>query len=260
MSFPEHRARRLRRTAALRELVRETDVRPADLIAPLFVKEGLEEPTPISSMPGQAQHTIESLRKEAGEIRERGVLAFVLFGIPVHKDAEGSEAWNRDGVAQTAIRALKDELGDEAIVVADLCLDEYTDHGHCGLLTEDGDIVVFEAGDAFSFMAHPPGADAIDAASDGQVRSPMPGKVTALSVKAAMEAAGYSKKIDVASTRVGFVPGIHTVGFDGPSESITLTHSVRDRGTFARGALLAATWVKGKRGWFTMRDVLGLDG
>jgi 4-hydroxy-tetrahydrodipicolinate reductase len=82
---------------------------------------------------------------------------------------------------------------------------------------------------------------------------------TALSVKAAMEAAGYSKKIDVASTRVGFVPGIHTVGFDGPSESITLTHSVRDRGTFARGALLAATWVKGKRGWFTMRDVLGIE-
>jgi 4-hydroxy-tetrahydrodipicolinate reductase len=81
---------------------------------------------------------------------------------------------------------------------------------------------------------------------------------TALSVKAAMEAAGYPKKIDVASSRVGFVPGIHTVGFDGPSETITLTHSVRDRGTFARGALLAATWVKGKRGWFTMRDVLGL--
>ena len=74
-----------------------------------------------------------------------------------------------------------------------------------------------------------------------------------------MEAAGYSKKIDVASSRVGFVPGIHTVGFDGPSETITLTHSVRDRGTFARGALLAATWVKGKRGWFTMRDVLGTD-
>jgi 4-hydroxy-tetrahydrodipicolinate reductase len=82
---------------------------------------------------------------------------------------------------------------------------------------------------------------------------------TALSIKSAMEAAGYSRKIDVASSRVGFVPGIHTVGFDGPSETITLTHSVRDRGTFARGALLAATWVKGKRGWFSMRDVLGID-
>jgi 4-hydroxy-tetrahydrodipicolinate reductase len=79
---------------------------------------------------------------------------------------------------------------------------------------------------------------------------------TALLIKGAMEAAGYSKKIDVASSRVGFVPGIHTVGFDGPSETITLTHSVRDRGTFARGALLAATWVKGRRGWFTMHDVL----
>src|SRR5262245_5334798 len=82
---------------------------------------------------------------------------------------------------------------------------------------------------------------------------------TALSIKAAMEAAGYSKTIDVASSRVGFVPGIHTVGFDGPSESITLTHSVRDRGTFARGALLAATWVKGRCGWYSMRDVLSID-
>jgi porphobilinogen synthase len=129
MSFPEHRARRLRRTAALRELVRETEVRPADLIAPLFVKEGLEEPTPISSMPGQAQHTIESLRKEAAEIRERGVLAFVLFGVPVHKDAEGSEAWNPEGIGQRAVAALRADLGDDAVVIADLCLDEYTDAG-----------------------------------------------------------------------------------------------------------------------------------
>jgi 4-hydroxy-tetrahydrodipicolinate reductase len=83
---------------------------------------------------------------------------------------------------------------------------------------------------------------------------------TALGIKAAIEATGYSRKIDVSSSRVGFVPGVHTVGFDGPSETITLTHSVRDRGTFARGALLAARWVKGKRGWFTMRDVLGLAG
>ena len=140
MSFPEHRARRLRRTAALRELVRETEVRPSDLIAPLFVKEGLEEPAPISSMPGQAQHTIESLRKEAAEIRERGVLAFVLFGVPAHKDAEGSEAWNPDGIGQRAVAALHADLGDDAVVIADLCLDEYTDHGHCGVLNDRGEV------------------------------------------------------------------------------------------------------------------------
>jgi len=140
MSFPEHRARRLRRTPALRELVRETEVRPADLIAPLFVKEGLEDPAPISSMPGLVQHTIESLRKEAAEIRQRGVVAFVLFGIPSRKDAEGSEAWNPDGIAQRAVSALRADLGDDAVVIADLCLDEYTDHGHCGVLNERNEV------------------------------------------------------------------------------------------------------------------------
>jgi len=140
MSFPEHRARRLRRTPALRELVRETEVRPADLIAPLFVKERLEDPAPISSMPSLVQHTIESLRKEAAEIRQRGVVAFVLFGIPSRKDAEGSEAWNPDGIAQRAVSALRADLGDDAVVIADLCLDEYTDHGHCGVLNERNEV------------------------------------------------------------------------------------------------------------------------
>ena len=136
MGFPQHRPRRLRRTAALRALVRETDVRATDLIAPLFVKEGIDEPVPIASMPGQFQHTIESLRKEAAEIRERGVLAFMLFAVPARKDPEGSEAWNPEGIGQRAIRALRDDVGDDAVVVADLCLDEYTDHGHCGVLNE----------------------------------------------------------------------------------------------------------------------------
>jgi porphobilinogen synthase len=140
MTFPAQRARRLRRTAVLRELVRETDLAPRHLVAPLFVKEGVAEPVPIGSMPGQAQHTLESLRKEAREIFERGVRSFVLFGVPARKDAEGSEAWNEDGVAQRGIRALREELGDEAVVIADLCLDEYTDHGHCGVLDEDGNV------------------------------------------------------------------------------------------------------------------------
>ena len=140
MPFPQQRPRRLRRTPALRELVRETDVRPSDLIAPLFVKEPIDEPVPIASMPGQMQHTIESLRKEAAEIRELGVLAFVLFGVPERKDAEGSEAWNPDGIGQRAVAALREDFGDDAVVIADLCLDEYTDHGHCGVLNDRGEV------------------------------------------------------------------------------------------------------------------------
>jgi porphobilinogen synthase len=140
MTFPQQRPRRLRRSEALRSLVRETSVSPADLIAPLFVKEGIDEPQPIASMPGQSQHTLESLVKEARDVAERGVKAFVLFGVPARKDAEGSEAWSADGIAQLGLRALKEELGDDHVVIADLCLDEYTDHGHCGVLDDDGNV------------------------------------------------------------------------------------------------------------------------
>ena len=128
----------MRRTPALRALVRETDLSPRHLIAPLFVKEGVAVPVPIASMPKQFQHTLESLRKEAAEIASRGVLAFMLFGVPEGKDPEGSEAWNPKGIAQKALRTLRAELGDEHVVIADLCLDEYTDHGHCGVLDDDG--------------------------------------------------------------------------------------------------------------------------
>jgi porphobilinogen synthase len=140
MAFPADRPRRLRRTPALRALVRETALEPADLIAPLFVKEGIADAIPITSMPGQWQHTVESLRKTAADIRSKGVLAFVLFGVPENKDAEGTQAWNPDGITQQAVRALRDDFGDDAVIVTDLCLDEYTDHGHCGVLTPDGEV------------------------------------------------------------------------------------------------------------------------
>ncbi|HEX6843805.1 MAG TPA: porphobilinogen synthase [Actinomycetota bacterium] len=140
MSFPQHRPRRLRRTPALRALVRETSLDATDLIAPLFVKEGITDPVPIASMPGQAQHTLESLRKEVAEIRARGVLAFMLFGVPATKDTEGSQAWHPDGIVQRALRALRDDVGDDAVLIADLCLDEYTDHGHCGVLNDRGEV------------------------------------------------------------------------------------------------------------------------
>jgi len=140
MAFPEQRFRRLRRTGALRELVRETDLAPSDLVAPLFVKEGIDEPIPIDSMPGHMQHTLESLRKETREIAEKGVPAFVVFGIPARKDPEGSEAWNPTGISQQALQAMRQELGDQHVLIADLCLDEYTDHGHCGVLADDGSV------------------------------------------------------------------------------------------------------------------------
>ena len=130
----------MRRTPALRALIRETHLAPRQLIAPLFVKEGIADALPIASMPGQFQHTLETLRKEATDIASRGVIAFMLFGVPERKDAEGSEAWNPDGIAQRALRTLREELGDDHVVIADLCLDEYTDHGHCGVLAEDGSV------------------------------------------------------------------------------------------------------------------------
>ena len=140
MSFPEHRPRRLRRTPALRALVRETRLHADDLIVPMFCKEGIDEPVPISSMPGQLQHTLESLRKEAVATAETGVRAFMLFGVPATKDPEGSQAWHPDGIGQRAIAALREEFGDDAVVMSDLCLDEYTDHGHCGVLNDRNEV------------------------------------------------------------------------------------------------------------------------
>src|SRR3954453_19640737 len=132
--------RRLRRTPALRRLVAEARLSVDDLVAPLFVKEGLDAPEPIASMPGVVQHTQESLRKEVRALTDLGVPAVILFGVPATKDARGSGADDPDGVVQVAIRNLRDEVGDDLVLMADDCLDEYTDHGHCGLLTDTGDV------------------------------------------------------------------------------------------------------------------------
>jgi porphobilinogen synthase len=130
--------RRLRRTSALRRLVAETTLTPNDLVAPLFVREDATEPMPIESLPGVVQHTQDSLRAEVKSLAQLGVPAVILFGLPARKDAEGSEAWNPDGVVQVALRNLRDDLGDEMVLMADLCVDEYTSHGHCGIVGGDG--------------------------------------------------------------------------------------------------------------------------
>ncbi len=132
--FPTVRPRRLRRSAALRRLVSDVHLRPADLVLPLFVKEGIAEPAPVPSMPGVVQHTQESLVKAAHEAVEAGVGGLIVFGVPAVKDAVGSAADDPDGVVQVALRRLSTELGDATAIMADLCLDEYTDHGHCGVL------------------------------------------------------------------------------------------------------------------------------
>ena len=140
MAFPTHRPRRLRATPALRRLVAETTLRPRQLILPMFVKEGATEPVPVSSMPGVVQHTRDSLRKAAAEAVAAGVGGLMLFGVPARRDATGSAGIDPDGVLNVALRDVRAEVGDATVVMSDLCLDEFTDHGHCGVLDERGGV------------------------------------------------------------------------------------------------------------------------
>jgi porphobilinogen synthase len=186
--FPTSRPRRLRSTRVLRDLVRETHVSRRDLVAPLFVKEGLDEPVAISSMPGHWQHTLESLRKEAAELVALGIPALLLFGVPASKDSEGSQAWAPDGIVQRALRALTADFGDEVALVADLCLCEYTSHGHCGLLDEDGPVdndATLERYGRIAVAQASAGADVVAPSGmmDGQVGA----------IRAALDEAGFTR-------------------------------------------------------------------
>src|SRR5579864_2620169 len=136
MSFPTERPRRLRTTPALRRLARETALAPQDLIYPLFVREGIQAPAPIEAMPGQLQHTLESVIGEVEDALKLGIQTFLFFGVPASKDATGSGAWQGDGIVQRAIARIRETFGQGPVLAADLCLCEYTDHGHCGVLRE----------------------------------------------------------------------------------------------------------------------------
>ena len=138
MSFPDVRLRRLRQSPGVRQLVRETTLRPHQLVLPMFVREGLTEPAPIGSMPGVAQHSLDSLRAAAVEAAEAGVGGVMLFGVPTVRDAQGSGADAPDGILNVATEALAAEVGNALVVQTDLCLDEFTDHGHCGVLDSHG--------------------------------------------------------------------------------------------------------------------------
>ncbi|WFF01645.1 porphobilinogen synthase [Micromonospora sp. WMMD964] len=140
MSYPEIRPRRLRRTPAIRRLVSETRVDPAELVVPMFVKEGLSEPRAIGSLPGVLQHSRDSLRKAAVEAVQAGVGGIMLFGVPEQRDPTGSGGIDPNGILNVAIRDVVAEVGDATVVMSDLCLDEFTSHGHCGLLTPDGEV------------------------------------------------------------------------------------------------------------------------
>lgn len=140
MSFPEIRLRRLRQSRAVRDLVRETSLQPGQLVLPLFVREGLTEPVQIGSMPGVAQHSLDSLRAAAVEAAEAGVGGVMLFGVPAVRDALGSGADDPRGILNVATETLAAEVGDALVVQTDLCLDEFTDHGHCGVLAADGSV------------------------------------------------------------------------------------------------------------------------
>jgi porphobilinogen synthase len=174
VSFPQRRLRRLRRTPALRRLVAETRLSVDDLIVPLFVREGIAEPQEIASLPGVVQHTRESLRKEVHELAQMGVPAVILFGIPAGKDVEGSGAWDPDGIVQVALRDLRGDMGDDLVLMADLCLDEYTDHGHCGIVDDRGNVDNDATIDLYAQVAQAQAAAGADVVApsgmmDGQV-------------------------------------------------------------------------------------------
>jgi porphobilinogen synthase len=184
--FPARRLRRLRRTPALRRLVAETRLGVDDLVAPLFVREGIDEPAPISSMPGEVQHTVDSLVVEAKRLAALGIPGLILFGVPARKDAQGSGAWDREGIVQVALRAVRDAVGEELVVMADLCLDEYTDHGHCGVLGPDGEVLndpTLELYQRIALVQAEAGADVV--APSGM----MDGQVAA--IRAALDGGGH---------------------------------------------------------------------
>ncbi|GAA3234132.1 porphobilinogen synthase [Actinocorallia longicatena] len=186
MTFPVDRPRRLRRSGALRRLVSETRLSPADFILPMFVKEGISDAAPIGSMPGVFQHTLDSLRKAAHEAVEAGVGGIILFGIPAVKDERGSGADDPTGIVQKALRDLTADLGDSAVLMTDLCLDEFTSHGHCGLLTASGEVDNDSTLERYASIA------VAQAAAGSQVIAPsgmMDGQVRA--IREALDGAGH---------------------------------------------------------------------
>jgi porphobilinogen synthase len=221
MGFPVQRPRRLRSTPALRRLVAETEVRPRHLVLPMFVREGATEPTPIASMPGVVQHTRDSLRKAAVEAVQRGVGGVMLFGVPEHHDAVGSGATDPDGILNVALRDLRQELGDDTVIMSDLCLDEFTDHGHCGVLDGQGRVDNDATLEIYARMG------VVQAESGAHVVGPsgmMDGQVGV--IREALDAAG------LADTGILAYTAKYTSAFYGPFRDAVESRLTGDRKTY----------------------------
>lgn len=225
MSFPNQRPRRLRTTPTMRRLTAETRLAPAELILPAFIREGLTEPHPIGSMPGVVQHTTDSLKRTAAEAVELGLGGIMLFGIPETRDAEGSASLDPDGVLNKAIRDVRAEVGDDLVVMSDVCLDEFTDHGHCGVLDADGYVdndrtveiyaqMAVAQADAGAHMLGPSGM------MDGQIAA----------IRTALEAAGH------VNTSVIAYAAKYASAFYGPFREAVDSQLTGDRRTYQMDA------------------------
>lgn len=193
MAFPQSRPRRLRQSPAMRELVAEVRLGVKDLVAPLFVREGISSAQPITSLPGVVQHTLDSLRSEVVQLAELGVPAVILFGIPSVKDEVGSGAFDPAGIVQVALRELQKEVGNDMVLMSDLCVDEYTSHGHCGVLDKHGDVDNDATLDIYCRAA------LAQATAGAHVVAPsgmMDGQVGA--IRAALDGAGFSEVVIMA--------------------------------------------------------------
>jgi porphobilinogen synthase len=224
-AFPTTRLRRLRRTPALRRLVSEVGIRPSDLVLPMFVREDVTEPVPIASMPGVVQHSQESLVKAAAEAVDHGVGGLMVFGVPSAKDACGSGADDPDGVLNVALRRLRAEFGDATVLMADLCLDEFTDHGHCGVLDANGGVdndATLERYAAMGLAQAEAGAHLLGTSGmmDGQVGA----------VRRALDAAGH---IDTGI--LAYAPK-YASGFYGPFREAVNSSLKGDRATYQQDA------------------------
>ena len=221
VELPVIRPRRLRQNAAVRALVAETRLDPRDFVLPVFVKEGATAPAPISSMPGVVQHTLDSLVDEARACVAAGVGGFMIFGVPTTKDAVGSGGDDPDGILNVAVARVREAVGDDLVVMADLCLDEFTDHGHCGVLDEQGRVdndATLERYAAMAVAQARAGAHAVGPSGmmDGQVRV----------VRSALDEAGFIDTIVFAYSAK------YASGFYGPFREAVESSLVGDRATY----------------------------
>ena len=221
MSFPSQRPRRLRTTPAMRRLTAETRLAPTELILPAFIREDLTEPNPITSMPGVVQHTTDTLKRAATEAVELGIGGIMLFGIPAVRDAEGTASLDPDGVLNKAIRDVRSEVGDELVIMSDVCLDEFTDHGHCGVLDADGYVDNDRTVEIYARMA------VAQAEAGAHMLGPsgmMDGQIAA--IRTALDGAGYS------ATSVVAYAAKYASAFYGPFREAVDSQLKGDRRTY----------------------------